>query len=185
MALQSKSLRSKKSANQNHHSPLQQHQSFSSRRNSSSSPSSLTDGLKSPGSSIPVILTTLTDYDIEDALKETTQDDDHDSLLDFPPSSTIKLPENLNDFPEIQLLINKRSKLLNQVEEALLLKESIDRRSEIIGEKILKKYFKEKNDVTDFLEFIKLKSKLIVESREIKNKLEQSEKQLKLQVLKP
>lgn len=131
---------------------------------------------------MPVILTTLTDYDIEDALKET--DDDHDSLLDFPPS-TIKLPQNLNDFPEIQLLINKRSKLLNQVEEALVLKESIDRRSEIIGEKILKKYFKEKNDVTDFLEFIKLKSKLIVESREVKNKLEQSEKQLKLQVLKP
>lgn len=93
-------------------------------------------------------------------------------------SQSIKLPQNLTEFPEIQLLLSKRSKLLSQLEEALLLKEAIDRRSQVIGDKILNKYLKDRSEINDFIEFIKLKSKLIVESKEIRDKLETSHKQL-------
>lgn len=158
MTLQSKSHRQKQMMN----------------RDSTSTTSS--EGLKCPGTSIPLFQTALSDYEITNALKN-DQDDDRDSLLDSIPCSTIRLPYNLNDFPEIQLLVSKRTKLLNQIDEALVLKESIDRRSEVIVEKILKKYFKEESDVTDFLEHMKLKSKLIAQFRDVRNKLEKCEKQ--------
>ncbi len=79
-------------------------------------------------------------------------------------------------FDEIQLLVMKREKLLIQLEEALQLRLSIDNRSVIIEEKILKKYFKDNEDLNEFIEFIKLKSKLIVYIREIRDKIQLGEK---------
>ncbi len=79
-------------------------------------------------------------------------------------------------FDEIQLLVMKREKLLIQLEEALQLRLSIDNRSVIIEEKILKKYFKDNEDLNEFIEFIKLKSKLIVDIREIRDKIQLGEK---------
>lgn len=81
--------------------------------------------------------------------------------------------------PEMKSLLFKQDKLLAQLEEALQLRKSIDKRSQLIADKILKKYFIEKpENVLDFNEFIKLKSKLIVEQREIKDKIHSGEKQL-------
>jgi hypothetical protein len=80
-------------------------------------------------------------------------------------------------FDEIQLLVMKREKLLIQLEEALQLRLIIDNRSVMIEEKILKKYFKDNNEnLNEFIEFIKLKSKLIVDIREIKDKIQLGEK---------
>ncbi|XP_074603433.1 uncharacterized protein LOC141856973 isoform X2 [Brevipalpus obovatus] len=81
--------------------------------------------------------------------------------------------------PEYSLLLIKRSKLLDQLEEAVQLKESIDRRSELLSEKIMFKYFKDSpEDINDFAEYIKMKIKLIVERRQLMDKIEHSQHQL-------
>ncbi|RWS16616.1 hypothetical protein B4U79_12672 [Dinothrombium tinctorium] len=85
---------------------------------------------------------------------------------------------NSNDhLPEVKLLMSKRCKLLAQLEEALQLRDSIDRRSDLIAERILKKYFCD-DSLTNFIEFVKLKSKLIIEIREVKERIACIEKQL-------
>lgn len=60
--------------------------------------------------------------------------------------------------------------------EAKLLKESIDRRSEAVC-KTLSKYLSEE-DLADYLHFIHMKEKLIVDSREIADKIALGEEQL-------
>jgi hypothetical protein len=94
--------------------------------------------------------------------------------------------------PEILLLSSKRSKLVVQLDEALALRAAIDRRSEQIADKILAKYFRPlghsnsslsvtaNSDLSEFVEFLKLKSKLIVESRQVKEKITVTEKQLQV-----
>ena len=80
---------------------------------------------------------------------------------------------------EIQSLVSKRKKLLQQLEEALQLRVSIDHRNQLIEDKIIKKYFKNREqNLNEFLAFIKLKSKLIVDIREVRDQIELGEKQL-------
>lgn len=100
-----------------------------------------------------------------------------------PNNQSVQMESKQNDelqlLPEMKSLLFKQDKLLAQLEEALQLRKSIDKRSQLIADKILKKYFIEKpENVLDFNEFIKLKSKLIVEQREIKDKIHSGEKQL-------
>ncbi|RWS28890.1 hypothetical protein B4U80_05232 [Leptotrombidium deliense] len=82
--------------------------------------------------------------------------------------------------PEMKLLYSKRSKLLSQLEEAIQLRDSIDRRSDLIAERILKKYFKDVKDdsLADFVEYLKLKAKLIVELKEVKECVDSAQKQM-------
>uniref|UniRef100_T1KTT1 ASD2 domain-containing protein n=1 Tax=Tetranychus urticae TaxID=32264 RepID=T1KTT1_TETUR len=86
---------------------------------------------------------------------------------------------NKNVNPELESLLLKRNKLLAQLEEAIALKESIDRTSQTISDKIIVKYFKQSSqDVDSFVRFIQLKSKLIVEEKELIDKIEIKERQL-------
>lgn len=86
---------------------------------------------------------------------------------------------NKNVNPELESLLLKRNKLLAQLEEAIGLKESIDRTSQTISDKIIVKYFKQSSqDVDSFVRFIQLKSKLIVEEKELIDKIEIKERQL-------
>ena len=104
-------------------------------------------------------------------------------ILTKSNNQSVQMESKQNDelqlSPEMKSLLFKQDKLLAQLEEALQLRKSIDKRSQLIADKILKKYFIEKpENVLDFNEFIKLKSKLIVEQREIKDKIHSGEKQL-------
>lgn len=71
---------------------------------------------------------------------------------------------------------SKRDKLQEQLTEAKQLKENIDRRSESVA-KTLARYLTP-DEFADYLHFIQMKAKLIVDSREIADKISLGEEQL-------
>lgn len=71
---------------------------------------------------------------------------------------------------------SKRDKLQEQLEEAKQLKESIDKRSDSIANTLGKCLSPE--EFADYLHFIQMKAKLIVDSREIADKISLGEEQL-------
>ncbi|KAL0279764.1 UNVERIFIED_CONTAM: hypothetical protein PYX00_001251 [Menopon gallinae] len=71
---------------------------------------------------------------------------------------------------------SKRDKLQEQLEEAKQLKESIDKRSDSIAKTLGKCLSPE--EFADYLHFIQMKAKLIVDSREIADKISLGEEQL-------
>lgn len=75
-----------------------------------------------------------------------------------------------------RILENKRDKLKEQLEEAKKLKESIDRRS-ISVSNILYKYLSSE-EYLDYDHFINMKAKLIMDKREIADKIKLGEEQL-------
>ncbi|KAI1309073.1 Protein Shroom2 [Halotydeus destructor] len=104
----------------------------------------------------------------------------HRTALFLESAPYIKLPDNLSDQPEIQSLIAKRSKLLQQLEEAVSLKQAIDRRSETIADKIVCKYFdSNSNEVLAFLNYARLKVDLSAEKIGIAERRLQVEQEIK------
>ena len=80
---------------------------------------------------------------------------------------------------QIQSLVSKREKLLAQLDEALELRVSIDHRNQLIVDKIVRKYFKNSDEsLKDFFEFVKMKSKLIVDIREVRDRIENGQRVL-------
>ncbi|XP_069684849.1 protein Shroom isoform X2 [Periplaneta americana] len=77
---------------------------------------------------------------------------------------------------ERKILESKRDKLKEQLEEAKKLKENIDRRSVCVSN-ILYKYFSAE-EYADYDHFINMKAKLIMDSREIADKIKLGEEQL-------
>lgn len=75
-----------------------------------------------------------------------------------------------------KILESKRDKLLDQLEEAKILKNNIDRRS-VNMSGILAKYLNEE-EFADYQHFINMKAKLIVDGREIQDKVKLGEEQL-------
>ncbi|KAK0169381.1 hypothetical protein PV327_011609, partial [Microctonus hyperodae] len=73
-------------------------------------------------------------------------------------------------------LEGKRDKLLEQLEEAKILKCNIDKRS-INVSAILSKYLNDE-EFTDYQHFITMKTKLIIDGREIQDKVKLGEEQL-------
>lgn len=71
---------------------------------------------------------------------------------------------------------SKRVRLLEQLEEAKRLKIDIDRRGKVIGN-ILQKHLTNE-EYADYEYFINTKAKLIVELREVTDKIKLSEEQL-------
>lgn len=82
-----------------------------------------------------------------------------------------------NDPEEKRVLENKRDKLREQLEEAKKLKENIDRRAVQVS-KVLNKYLTE-DQYADYDHFIKMKAKLIMDAREIDDKMKLGEEQQK------
>ncbi|XP_045117875.1 serine-rich adhesin for platelets-like isoform X4 [Portunus trituberculatus] len=82
-----------------------------------------------------------------------------------------------NDLEEKRILENKRDKLLEQLEEAKKLKENIDRRAVQVS-KVLNKYLTE-DQYADYDHFIKMKAKLIMDAKEIDDKIKLGEEQQK------
>ncbi|GJQ68639.1 hypothetical protein Trydic_g17186 [Trypoxylus dichotomus] len=80
------------------------------------------------------------------------------------------------DHPERRILESKRDKLLEQLDEAKKLKESIDRRSVSVSN-ILYKYLSSE-EYADYDHFINMKAKLIMDSKEIADKIKLGEEQL-------
>ncbi|RZC33953.1 ASD2 domain containing protein [Asbolus verrucosus] len=80
------------------------------------------------------------------------------------------------DHPERRILETKRDKLVEQLEEAKKLKECIDRRSVNVSN-ILYKYLNSE-EYTDYDHFINMKAKLIMDSKEIADKIKLGEEQL-------
>ncbi|KAJ8969204.1 hypothetical protein NQ317_012667 [Molorchus minor] len=80
------------------------------------------------------------------------------------------------DHPERRILEAKRDKLLEQLEEAKKLKECIDRRSVSVSN-ILYKYLNSE-EYADYDHFINMKAKLIMDSKEISDKIKLGEEQL-------
>lgn len=78
-------------------------------------------------------------------------------------------------FPQ-RILEAKRDKLLDQLEEAKQLKECIDRRSVSVSN-ILFKYLNS-DEYADYDHFINMKAKLIMDSKEISDKIKLGEEQL-------
>ncbi|KAK9882457.1 hypothetical protein WA026_021490 [Henosepilachna vigintioctopunctata] len=81
-----------------------------------------------------------------------------------------------DDHTEKRTLEAKRDKLLSQLEEAKCLKESIDRRSVNVSN-ILTKYL-DAEEYADYDHFINMKAKLIMDSKEISDKIKLGEEQL-------
>lgn len=71
---------------------------------------------------------------------------------------------------------SKRDKLMDQLEEAKILKNNIDKRS-VNMSVILAKYLNEE-EFADYQHFINMKAKLIVDGREIQDKVKLGEEQL-------
>lgn len=80
------------------------------------------------------------------------------------------------DHAERKILEGKRDKLLDQLEEAKILKSNIDKRSVNVST-ILSKYLNEE-EFADYQHFINMKAKLIVDGREIQDKVKLGEEQL-------
>lgn len=77
---------------------------------------------------------------------------------------------------EKKILEAKRDKLIEQHEDACRLKESIDRRSQQVST-FLHQYLTEE-EYADYDHFIKMKSKLLMDAREIEDKIKLGEEQL-------
>lgn len=75
-----------------------------------------------------------------------------------------------------KILESKRDKLMDQLEEAKILKNNIDKRS-VNMSAILAKYLNEE-EFADYQHFINMKAKLIVDGREIQDKVKLGEEQL-------
>ncbi|XP_017770071.1 PREDICTED: protein Shroom-like isoform X2 [Nicrophorus vespilloides] len=88
-------------------------------------------------------------------------------------NALMTMPE---DHPERRILESKRDKLLEQLEEAKKLKESIDKRSLSVSN-ILYKYLNSE-EYADYDHFINMKAKLIMDSKEIADKIKLGEEQL-------
>lgn len=73
-------------------------------------------------------------------------------------------------------LEEKRDKLASQLEEAKELKENIDRRSTNVAT-LLRKYLSSE-EFADYNHFINMKAKLLVDAREISDKIQLGEEQL-------
>lgn len=83
----------------------------------------------------------------------------------------------VNDFYLLQrVLESKRDKLREQLEEAKKLKESIDKRSVSVAG-ILNQYFNSE-EFADYDHFINMKAKLIMDAKEIAEKIKLGEEQL-------
>ncbi|XP_070512982.1 protein Shroom isoform X1 [Cardiocondyla obscurior] len=80
------------------------------------------------------------------------------------------------DHAERKILESKRDKLMDQLEEAKILKSNIDKRS-VNMSTILAKYLNEE-EFADYQHFINMKAKLIVDGREIQDKVKLGEEQL-------
>nr|XP_034176678.1 uncharacterized protein LOC117602571 isoform X3 [Osmia lignaria] len=80
------------------------------------------------------------------------------------------------DHAERKILESKRDKLMDQLEEAKILKSNIDKRSVNVST-ILSKYLNEE-EFADYQHFINMKAKLIVDGREIQDKVKLGEEQL-------
>lgn len=80
------------------------------------------------------------------------------------------------DHAERKILESKRDKLMDQLEEAKILKNNIDKRS-VNMSVILAKYLNEE-EFADYQHFINIKAKLIVDGREIQDKVKLGEEQL-------
>ncbi|KAL6442791.1 hypothetical protein ACFW04_002688 [Cataglyphis niger] len=80
------------------------------------------------------------------------------------------------DHAERKILESKRDKLMDQLEEAKILKNNIDKRSVNVSA-ILAKYLNEE-EFADYQHFINMKAKLIVDGREILDKVKLGEEQL-------
>lgn len=80
------------------------------------------------------------------------------------------------DHAERKILESKRDKLVDQLEEAKILKSNIDKRSVNVST-ILSKYLNE-DEFADYQHFINMKAKLIVDGREIQDKVKLGEEQL-------
>lgn len=78
-------------------------------------------------------------------------------------ATVLRLPSKVSS--EMKLLLMKRSKLLSQLKEALALKEHIDSRSLQLALNIIAKY---KLSSQAYIEYLKMKSTLIVEQNELK-----------------
>lgn len=75
-----------------------------------------------------------------------------------------------------KILESKRDKLLDQLEEAKVLKSNIDKRSVNVSA-ILSKYLND-DEFADYQHFINMKAKLIMDGREIQDKVKLGEEQL-------
>lgn len=79
---------------------------------------------------------------------------------------------------DLETLTNKRNKLLSQLEEAEQLQDAINGRGDVIM-KIVTKYFGDSaDDIADFIDFVRLKSSLLTDLRDVRNRIELGEKQL-------
>ncbi|XP_054722221.1 uncharacterized protein LOC129231861 isoform X2 [Uloborus diversus] len=85
------------------------------------------------------------------------------------------LPKESN-LEEKKILESKRDKLKEQHEDARRLKESIDRRSFQVSA-FLRRYFTD-DEYTDYNHFLKMKTKLIIDIRELDEKIHLGEEQL-------
>lgn len=87
---------------------------------------------------------------------------------------------NLDDNPspgDRQSLLEKQRVLIQQHEDAKELKENLDRRERVVFD-ILATYLSEEN-LADYEHFVKMKSALIIEQRELEDKIHLGEEQLK------
>ena len=75
-----------------------------------------------------------------------------------------------------KILESKRDKLKEQLDEAKILKENIDRRSAQVSG-FLQKYLSVE-EYADYHHFVKMKAKLIIDSREIDDKIKLGEEQM-------
>ncbi|XP_012279440.1 protein Shroom [Orussus abietinus] len=80
------------------------------------------------------------------------------------------------DHAERKILESKRDKLMDQLEEAKILKSNIDKRSVNVSA-ILAKYLDD-DEYADYQHFINMKAKLIMDGREIQDKVKLGEEQL-------
>nr|XP_033341065.1 serine/arginine repetitive matrix protein 2 [Megalopta genalis] len=80
------------------------------------------------------------------------------------------------DHAERKILESKRDKLVDQLEEAKILKSNIDKRSVNVST-ILSKYLNDE-EFADYQHFINMKAKLIVDGRDIQDKVKFGEEQL-------
>ncbi|XP_057379868.1 uncharacterized protein LOC130702235 isoform X2 [Daphnia carinata] len=90
-------------------------------------------------------------------------------------NALLSLPNEI-EAQEKMVLEGKRDKLLEQLEEAKRLKENIDRRSRQVSG-LLSKYLTEE-EFADYSHFVTMKAKLVIDQREIDEKIKLGDEQL-------
>lgn len=90
---------------------------------------------------------------------------------------TLPQQDFLSPSPQQQSLLEKQRILTQQHEDAKELKENLDRRERIVFD-ILANYLSEES-LADYEHFVKMKSALIIEQRELEDKIHLGEEQLK------